>query len=417
MDKKMLGVSVLDAAMDRIKTAIESHEDFIVSFSGGKDSGVLVNLVIDAARSLNKLPVKVVFSDLEAIFKETERYTRSIMDMPEVEPYWLCLEEIDDNATSVYQRYWRFWDSRENQHCRDMPDMPYVINKYNIPDWLKPYYEPDSIDEWTITKFSEAICDRYGLSNIVNFIGMRTDESYGRLMNIRAAKHRIKKNNHTYRYKHKTPRTWICLPIYDWTVSDVWHWYAVTGSDYNRVYDSMHRIGIPPHEQRTCGAFGEEQKRSLYQWCIIEPETWERMVSRVSGANFGKTYNHTNLNRMKIRKPQSVTWKEYTYLLLESLPDPARELFEDKFDIVFRYHKTMYEDKEGIRPDVYIQDSRKEAKEKAKETGLGIKYFISWESLASAIIKRDFVFKRYGFGYSKKMQDRVKEMEKLMESL
>lgn len=37
-------------------------------------------------------------------------------------------------------------------------------------------------------------------------------------------------------------------------------------------------------------------------------------------------------------------------------------------------------------------------------TGLSQKYFITWEALAEAIIKRDFVFKKYGFGYSLKMQ-------------
>jgi len=134
------------------------------------------------------------------------------------------------------------------------------------------------------------------------------------------------------------------------------------------------------------------------------------MVNRVCGVNFGKLYNNTNLNSRKTKKPESLTWKEYTLLLLQSLPQDARELFGDKFKIVFRYHKTMYEDKMGLSPDIYIQDSKKDAKEKAQETGLSIKHFISWESLANAIIKRDFVFKKYGFGYSEKMENRIKEI-------
>lgn len=400
-------MNVYEAALARIREAIETHADFYVSFSGGKDSGVLVNLVLEVAAELGRLPVKVVFSDLEAIFQETARYTRSIMDRPDVEPYWLCLPEIENNATSVYQRYFRYWDTREQPWARDMPDMPYVINEGNLPDWLRPYYVNRSVNDWTITRFGEALCDKTGAADVANFIGMRGDESYGRLMNVRTMKHRDKKNPHTYRYIHKDPRTWICLPIHDWHVNDVWHYYAVNNLDYNRVYDSMWRMGIPPHEQRTCFAFGEEQKNSLHQWCVIEPETWDRMVHRVAGANFGKLYNHTRINSGKVRKPPELTWRDYTKLLLASLPREARELFEDKFAIVFRYHKHFYEEKAGISPDVYIQDSRKDVKRVMAETGLGIKHFITWETLASAIIKRDFVFKKYGFGYSQKMQDRI----------
>lgn len=411
MSKQYLNLSVLDAARERIKSAILDHEDYFVSFSGGKDSGVLFHLVRDVAEEIGRLPVKVVFSDLEVIFQETARYTQSIMDRKDVEPYWLCLEEIEDNATSVYQRYYRFWGEQEkHKWVREMPDMPYVINKNNIPAWLVPYYTDNKMNEWTLTKFGEALCDKKCASNIVDFIGMRTDESYGRLMNIRAMKNRDKKNCYTYRYTHKNPRTWICLPIYDWQVSDIWHYYAINNLDYNRVYDSMHRMGVATHEQRTCYAFGETQKRTLFQWCIIEPDTWDKMVDRVCGVNFGKMYNNTNLNTRRTKKPESLTWKEYTYLLLQSLPTDARDLFEDKFKIVFRYHKTMYEDKLGISPNLYIQDSKKGAKKASQDSGLTIKHFISWETLANAIIKRDFVFKKYGFGYSEKMEKRIKAM-------
>lgn len=400
-------MNVYQAALARIEEAIRGHADFYVSFSGGKDSGVLVHLVLEVATRLERLPVKVVFSDLEAIFQETARYVRSIMDRPDVEPYWLCLPEIENNASSVFQRYFRYWDRREQPWARDLPAMPYVIHEDNIPAWLRPYYVNSSVNEWTITRFGEALCDKTGASEIVNFIGMRDDESYGRLMNVRCMKHRDKKAPHLYRYTGKDPRTWICLPIHDWHVGDVWHYYAINDLDYNRVYDSMHRMGIAPHEQRTCFAFGEEQSKTLFQWCVIEPDTWDRMVRRVAGANFGKLYNHTRINSGKVRKPDDLTWEQYTKLLLASLPDEARQLFEEKFAIVFRYHKHFYGDKEGIPPAIYIQDSRQDCKRVMAETGLTTKHFITWETLASAIIKRDFVFKRYGFGYSRKMQQRI----------
>jgi len=403
-------MNVYQAALQRIEEAIQTHEDFYVSFSGGKDSGLLMHLVLEVATKMNRLPVKAVFSDLEVIFKETERYTKSIMDRPDVEPYWLCLTELENNASSVYQRYYKYWGKNEKPWSRDMPTMPYVIHEDNIQDWLAPYYTSKTTNEWTITRFGEALCDKNGTDSIINFIGMRGDESYGRLMNVRSMKHRDKKNPHTYRYVDKTRRTWICLPIHDWKVADVWHYYAVNKLDYNRVYDAMHRMGISPHSQRTCFAFGEEQSKTLHQWCVIEPQTWDRMVYRVAGANFGKIYNHTRINSGKVKKPDNMTWQEYTKVLMASLPPEAREIFEEKFKIVFWYHKHHYEEKEGISSEIYIQDSRKVCKAKMKETGLSQKYFITWETLASAIIKRDFVFKKYGFGYSHKMQKKIENL-------
>lgn len=403
-------MDVLTAAKERIKSQLADFPDYYVSFSGGKDSGVLLQLVVEAASELGLLPAKVVFSDLEAIFVETERYVHSIMEMPEVEPYWLCIEEVEDNASSVYERYYRSWDaSKKDKWVREMPKMPYVLHAGNMPDGLKKYIT-GNVNEWSITGFGEYLCDKSGVDRILNFIGMRQDESYGRYMAVASAKNRIKKNAYTYLTKNSASRTWTCLPIYDWQTPDVWHYYASNGFDYNRVYDKMYRLGIPMSEMRTCFAFGEAQKKSLWQWKAIEPETFDRLLNRVEGVNFGAMYNHTSLNRNKITLPSGSTWKQYLDVLLAGLPPMIKEHFEGKFSQVFRYHDVMYAQKGIISASDYIQDSRKAAREKAKEMGLGIKHFISYETLCWAIIKRDFVFERYGFGYSQKTNSKIKEI-------
>jgi predicted phosphoadenosine phosphosulfate sulfurtransferase len=412
MSKKYIDKNVYDAAKERIRWAIESHDDFFVSFSGGKDSGVLFNLVKEVATEINRLPVKVVFSDLEVVFQETIRYTKSIMDRPDVDPYWMCLEEVEDNASSIYQRYYHYWGDKEKEKwIRPMPNMNYVINQYNIPEGLKKYYVKSNVDDWSIFYFGEYLCDKYNNKSIINFIGMRTDEAFGRYMNVVSMKNRDKENIFTYKYKNDfIKRTTVCLPIYDWAVQDIWSYYSKNSLDYNRVYDSMYKLGIPLDQQRTCFAFGETQKKTLWQWAIIEPETWDKMVDRVLGANYGKMYNHTNISSRKVIKPESITWKDYVNILLDSLPEEARDIFLEKFKIVFHYHHLYYFEKEGIPKEIYIQDSKKDVIVKMKETGLSRKYFISYESLAGAIIRRDFVFKKYGFGYSQKMQDKINRL-------
>src|SRR5690606_11411401 len=308
-------INVYEASKIRIKEQINSFPDFYVSFSGGKDSGVLINLVIECATELNRLPVKCVFSDLEAIFMETERYVKSIMEDLNVDPYWLCIEELDDNASSVYERYFKICDSqKKDSWIREMPSMPYVINMNNIDPLFKKYID-GSLENWSIECFGEYLCDKLNIDSICNFIGMRADESYGRHMTIATQKHRNKKNQYTYLTKNEAKRTWTCLPIYDWETSDIWHYYSINNLDYNRVYDSMFKYGLSLSQMRTCSALGEEQKKSLYLWKIIEPDTFDKMINRVQGVNFGANYNHTNLNRGKVVKPKNITWKQYLEIL------------------------------------------------------------------------------------------------------
>jgi len=411
MAKKYLNIDVYTAAKQRIKDMILTYDDFYVSFSGGKDSGVMLELVVEVARELNRLPVKAVFSDLEIIFYETVDYVLRTFDRPEIKGYWLCIEEMDDNASSLYERYFKIWDQKQkDKWVHNPPNRTYVITEENIPDKLKKYLKPGDIEYWSIYHFGEYLCDELNLNNICNFIGMRTEESYGRYMCVATEKNRNKLNHYTYKTKTSGERTSVSLPIYDWEYKDIWHYYAITNSDYNKIYSKMHKLGLKFSMMRTCSALGEEQKKSLYYWKIFEPSTFDRMLKRVQGVNFGSIYNHTNINRGKIKKPDTVTWKQYLMLLMQELPKEIQENFNEKFRIVFNYHKLMYEQKEGIPKSVYIQDSRKDAKEAAKKHNLGIKYFISYETLCGAIIKRDFVFKKYGFGYSNKMQKRIEEV-------
>lgn len=410
MAKKYLDKNVYEMSKKRIREMIEKFDDFYVSFSGGKDSGVLLNLVIEIAKEMNRLPVKAVFSDLEVIFEQTKDYVLEMFDKPEVQGYWLCLEELDENGSSIFERYFKIWDkTKKDKWIHQPPKRDYVITDDNCPPKLKKYLQPNKLDYWSIEHFGEYLCDELNLKTICNFIGMRGSESYGRYMCIRVEKNRTKINNYTYKTKSSGDRTYISLPIYDWEYSDIWHYYAINDISYNTIYDKMYKLGLTFPKMRTCSALGEEQKKTLYYWKIFEPDTFEKMLKRVEGVNFGSIYNHTNINRGKIKKPSNITWKEYLDILMAEIPENVRKNFQEKFDITFRYHHLMYEIKEGLNPDFYILDSRKEEKEMIKK-GYPSKYFIVYEDFCNAIIKRDFVFKKYGFGYSNKMSDRIEEM-------
>lgn len=398
MIKNYLNKTVLEASKERIRWAIDHFDgNFYVSYSGGKDSCVLGDLVINVAKELG-LKTKMVFSDLEMIFQETERHTKTVFDNENVEPFWLCLPEIENNSSSSFTRLFYFWNKRDKEFwVREMPSMPYVIHEDNLPDWLAPYYLNKSVDDWTIKNFGEALCDKENKNQFVNFLGLRSEESYGRMMNFQSEKNRNKLNKFTYFYQHQTPRTAICSPLYDWETADVWKYIHEHQIDYNKVYDQMWKLGISPKEQRTCFFLGNEQKKSMEIIHKFEPKTWERLLLRIEGTNFGKRYNKSNITKGKIIKPKHLSWKEYLRILMASLPKEMHDFYNERFCIIFRYHKTMFEIKENLSPDIYIQDSLSDVKLAMKQHNLPQKKFIAYEHLCGFILRNDIEMKKYGF--------------------
>ena len=83
-------VDVYTAACGRIRRIFDDFPTVAVAFSGGKDSGVLLNLCIDEARKRRRR-VAVLFIDLEAFYKMTvdfvERMITNNSDV--VDPYWV----------------------------------------------------------------------------------------------------------------------------------------------------------------------------------------------------------------------------------------------------------------------------------------------------------------------------------------
>ena len=68
--KKYQSENVLDAARKRISIIFDEFEKIYCSFSGGKDSSVMMHLLMDEAKKRNR-KIGVLFIDLEAQYKDT----------------------------------------------------------------------------------------------------------------------------------------------------------------------------------------------------------------------------------------------------------------------------------------------------------------------------------------------------------
>ena len=91
--KKYLKKSVYEATMERIKFIFDEFENVLVSFSGGKDSTVCIDMCYDYAKEHNMLDKLAMYHlDYEAQYQMTTDYvTESFNSYPEVRKWWLCL--------------------------------------------------------------------------------------------------------------------------------------------------------------------------------------------------------------------------------------------------------------------------------------------------------------------------------------
>ena len=108
MSRKVYQVcSVLDAAKRRISEAFDELEVLYISFSGGKDSTVMMHLVCQEARKRNR-KVGVFIIDLEAQYTATIEHIEEMIKEYEdcIDLHWFCGQLLLRNAISDFEPKW-----------------------------------------------------------------------------------------------------------------------------------------------------------------------------------------------------------------------------------------------------------------------------------------------------------------------
>lgn len=328
--KRGLGVDVLTAARQRIRRIFDDFPRICVSFSGGKDSTVLLHLVMDEANERDRT-VGVLFVDLEGQYKLTIEHIARCMELyaGHIDPYWLALPVNLRNAVSVYEPQWTCWDpERRDDWIRDRHPMSTEARF----DWFRPGMEFEEF----VPEFNRWFA---GGELMASLVGIRTDESLNRWRSIAS---RSKE-----RYAGLQWTTWAgrgvysVYPIYDWRTEDVWTYHARhPDRPYNLLYDRMHRAGLSIHQQRICQPYGDDQRKGLWLFHVIEPETWGKVVARVNGANQGALYAQESgniLGQRKITRPEGHTWESFAKMLLGSMPERTAEHYRNKIAVFLKW--------------------------------------------------------------------------------
>jgi predicted phosphoadenosine phosphosulfate sulfurtransferase len=318
--KKFTEQTVLEAAQERMSHIYDIFDRVVVSFSGGKDSTVCLQLALEEARKRNRLPLEVVFYDEEAIHPPTIEYVERVRQNPDVKLYWYCLPFKHRNACSRSEQWWYCWDEdAKDRWVRPMPEhaitgFPGFVKGMSIPD-LNPLISNDPRQRTAM------------------IVGMRADESMRRYGIVMGKRH----DNYIADIKNGVS---VVKPIYDWTSPDVWVAPGLFGWDYNRTYDVMAMAGIPLPKQRVCPPFGEEPLRGIWLYAECFPEMWHKMLMRVPGVATAWRYANTELYSFDVKKPDNITWKLYIdqVMLLYNEADQA-VIRKSINNLIRRHHK------------------------------------------------------------------------------
>ena len=253
--RKFIDTNVYEEAKKRIHHIYDLHDNVVCSFSGGKDSGVLINIAWEVAQERGLDKVDVIFRDEELVPQAVLDNVFYYRQQPWSNFIWYAVPLrsnkyiLGETSTIV------FWDSSGDRQ------------------WLRP--KP----EWAETlEDTEDIFTQYSMDNIIakNYkgsvaimTGVRASESLVRYRSVVNALY----DNYISQSPANT-RVKLCKPIYDWEVDDVFKYFSDTGYRYTTWYESQlwaddtFRVATP---------LNTENSKKLDKWAKEDPEFYDRL--------------------------------------------------------------------------------------------------------------------------------------------
>lgn len=264
-------INVVQAAEIRIRNVFKNGLPVFMSFSGGKDSLCMAQLIFKLVQrgEIDPAQLTVQFIDEEAIFpcieaKVKEWRKKFLLMGAKFEWYccevkhFNCFNELSNDETFIC------WDStKQNVWVRQPP--AFAIRSHKL---LRP-----RIDAY------QDFLPRTCISGIT-ITGIRTAESVQRLQNIAA----MSRAGKSMTNKHQV------FPIYDWTDKDVWLYLLREYVDIPDIYLYLWQSGTGRGQLRVSQFFSVDTAKSLVKMNEYYPDLMDRVIRREPNAYLAALY-------------------------------------------------------------------------------------------------------------------------------
>lgn len=370
----------MTAARERISYTFSHFERIYISFSAGKDSTVLLHLVMSEAKKHNR-KIGCLFIDWECQIGLTIDFAKKMFEQyaDNIDPYWVALPMKTWNATSQFEPEWTAWDGKKMDLWVRQPDEMSITDGSAFPFYF---------DGMPFEEFVPCFGEWYAQGKqCAAFVGIRADESLNRFRTIACNKPMYDKKAWTTKV---IADCWNVYPIYDWKTSDVWTYLGREKKPYNKLYDRMHQAGMKLSQMRICEPFGDEARKGLWLYQVVEPAMWSKVCLRVAGANTGALYADEKgavLGNHHIALPDGHTYQSFAEHLLKTMPPRTAEHYKNKLAVYLKWwSRRGYEN--GI-PDK--AELRLESYGKVP----------TWRKVCKTILRNDYWCKGLGFSPTK----------------
>lgn len=298
--------TVLEAAKLRIINAFSNGKKVYVSFSGGKDSLCLMDLILKLAAE-GKIDVSLIiaeFIDEEAMYdciiKTVHEWRKKIL-LAGGKFNWFCLEVR-------HYSYFNFLEQDEHFICWDREKKDVWVRQPPAYAIMKHPLCKSRVDRF------QQFLERHNADGIC-LVGLRVSESVQRLKSV----------INSFSAKCGLARGNLVWPIYDWKDTDIWRYLYENKIEIPDAYLFMYQAGIRINQLRISQFFSVDTAKALVKMNEYYPDLMKRIIRREPNAYLAALYWDSEMFRHSTKTRRELEEKkDYKAAVFKLLNDPKK---------------------------------------------------------------------------------------------